>query len=279
MPLPLVPLASALAVPLMGLLRWASFAAIVNWLTDNGVVRAVEQWIVSAALERSGLRLAEEDPLSDASLSAAVSEKFGVPIRSLKDQQMIKEDLDYWMAGQVSERSGYLVRSVSNVDMLKEDLERVAAAVLSDRLNIPAGVIAADDGVFDPVAIKERLLAWAKAELMTSIEAEIGVSLEEIMAIPDIESAAGEINGRLALLKSDQFVTARRLAFNVANTLAMNAVTEYQQVATRMTKRQRRQEQLRQAQAKFRRRHGNRQVYVPLGFSAAVTENPPPAGG
>lgn len=279
MPLPLVPLASALAVPLMGLLKWASFAAIVNWLTDNGVVRAVEQWIVSAALERSGLRLAEEDPLSDASLSAAVSEKFGVPIRSLKDQQMIKEDLDYWTAGQVSERSGYLVRSVSNVDILKEDLERVAAAVLSDRLNIPAGVIAADDGVFDPVAIKERLLAWAKAELMTSIEAEIGVSLEEIMAIPDIESAAGEINGRLALLKSDQFVTARRLAFNVANTLAMNAVTEYQQVATRMTKRQRRQEQLRQAQAKFRRRHGNRQVYVPLGFSAAVTENPPPAGG
>ena len=99
------------------------------------------------------------------------------------------------------------------------------------------------------------------------------------MAIPDIESAAGEINGRLALLRSEQFVTARRLAFNVANTLAMNAVTEYQQVATRMTKRQRRQEQLRQAQAKFRRRHGNRQVYVPLGFSAAVTENQPPAGG
>lgn len=279
MPLPLVPLASALAVPLMGLLKWASFAAIVNWLTDNGVVREVERWIVSAALERSGLRLAEEDPLSDASLSAAVSEKFGVPIRSLKDQQMIEEDLDYWTAGKISERSGYLVRSVSNVDILKEDLERVAAAVLSDRLNIPAGVIAADYGVFDPVAIKERLLAWAKAELMTSIEAEIGVSLEEIMAIPDIESAAGEINGRLALLKSDQFVTARRLALNVANTLAMNAVTEYQQVAMRMTKRQRRQEQLRQAQAKFRRRHGNRQVYVPLGFSAAVTENPPPAGG
>lgn len=279
MPLPLVPLVSALAVPLTGLLRMLSFAAIVNWLTDNGVVRAVEQWIISAALEKAGLRLAEDDPLSDASLAAAVSERFGVPIRSLKDQQMIKEDLDYWTAGQISERSGYLVRSVSNVDILKEDLERVAAAVLSDRLNIPAGVIAADDGVFDPVAIKERLLAWAKAELMTSIEAEIGVSLEEIMAIPDIESAAGEINGRLALLKSDQFVTARRLAFNVANTLAMNAVTEYQQVATRMTKRQRRQEQLRQAQAKFRRIHGNRQVYVPLGFSAAVTENPPTAGG
>ena len=56
--------------------------------------------------------------------------------------------------------------------------------------------------------------------VVLGIEAEIGVSLEEIMAIPDIESAAGEINGRLALLKSDQFVTARRLAFNVVNTLS-----------------------------------------------------------
>lgn len=280
MPVPvLVPLATLIAGRMQGWLAWVGLSTIASALYEYGVVDTVKGWIVQAAMHYAGLELNEENPLSDESFSAAMSKKLGFPIRTLKDQQSIKEDLEAYAAAQISERSGYLVRSVSNIDILKEDLERVAAAVLSDRLNIPAGVIAADDGVFDPVAIKERLLAWAKAELMTSIEAEIGVSLEEIMAIPDIESAAGEINGRLALLKSDQFVTARRLAFNVANTLAMNAVTEYQQVATRMTKRQRRQEQLRQAQAKFRRRHGNRQVYVPLGFSAAVTENPPPAGG
>lgn len=280
MPVPvLVPLASVIGGRLASWLAWLGVAALVEKINSLGVVPVVYGWIADAAEYYAGLQLNRDDPLSEPSITGAISARLGFPLRTLKDAQMIREDLDSWAAAKVSERSGYLVRSVSNVDILKEDLERVAAAVLSDRLNIPAGVIAADNGVFDPVAIKERLLAWAKAELMTSIEAEIGVSLEEIMAIPDIESAAGEINGRLALLKSDQFVTARRLAFNVANTLAMNAVTEYQQVATRMTKRQRRQEQLRQAQAKFRRRHGNRQVYVPLGFSAAVTENPPPAGG
>lgn len=121
-------------------------------------------------------------------------------------------------------------------------------------------------------------MAWAKAEIMQQVAAEVGTSYEELTAIADVESLAGEINGRLAALNSDQFVTARRLAFNLATPVAMNAIVEYQQVTTGMTKRQRRQEQVRQAQA-TRRRHGNRQVYVPLGFSAAVTENPPAGGG
>lgn len=275
----LIPLAHVLASALSKLAWGLGFAALVDLLSENGVIRAVKGWIVSAALSQAGLTLDKDDPLSDASMANAISERLGFPVRTLVDKQMIREDVEMFAAAQISERSGYLIRSVSNVDMLKEDLERTAAAVLSDRLGIPAGVIAADDGVFDPVAIKARLMAWAKAEIMQQVAAEIGTSYEELMAVADVESLAGEINGRLAAMNSDQFVTARRLAFNLANSVAMSAITEYQQVASGMTKRQRRQEQVRQAQAKFRRRHGNRQVYVPLGFSAAVTENPPAGGG
>ncbi|TXI72652.1 MAG: hypothetical protein E6Q49_06540 [Limnohabitans sp.] len=280
MPVPvLVPLASVIGGRLASWLAWLGVAALVEKITSLGVVPVVYGWIADAAEYYAGLQLNRDDPLSEPSITGAISARLGFPLRTLKDAQMIREDLDAWAAGQVSARSGYLVRSVSNVDILKEDLERVAAAVLSDRLNIPAGVIAADGGVFDPVAIKARLMAWAKAEIMQQVAAEVGTSYEELAAVADVESLAGEINGRLAALNSDQFVTARRLAFNLANSVAMSAIVEYQQVTTGMTKRQRRQEQVRQAQAKFRRRHGNRQVYVPLGFSAEVTENPPAGGG
>lgn len=280
MPVPvLVPLATLIAGRMQGWLAWVGLSTIASALYEYGVVDTVKGWIVQAAMHYAGLELNEENPLSDESFSAAMSKKLGFPIRTLKDQQSIKEDLEAYAAAQISERSGYLVRSVSNVDMLKEDLVRVSSAVLSEKLGIPAGVIAEDGGVFDPAAVKERLLIWAKAELMSRVEGDVLIGLQDILAVPDVESAAAELNNRLGAINVDQTVTARRLAVHLSNLLATDAVTGYQKAARAMTKRQRRQESLRAAQAKFRRRHGKREVYVPLGFSATVTENQPPAGG
>ena len=93
-PLILLPLVEVLGASLVGLLKWASIAAIINYLTDNGVVRAIYQWIAQAALVHAGLELDENDPLSNASLAGAVSKRTGVTLRSLKDKETILEDLD-----------------------------------------------------------------------------------------------------------------------------------------------------------------------------------------
>lgn len=227
-------------------------------------------WVLEQAATRAGLQLNPDDPFSDASLAGALSQKTGVTIRSLKDRAMIEEDIDAHAAALVSQRSGYVVRSVRNVEMLKADLQRVACALISEKLGLPAGVMPGDGEELDPVAVKERLLAWAKAELYSNINEQVGVSLQEIAAMGDVEALAVELSGQLRAMGSDEEITARRLAVQISSMMATRAVTEYQQAAQNMSKRSRRQLQLRDAQAKFRARHGNRQVYVPLGMAATV---------
>lgn len=231
---------------------------------------AVLGWIVEHAATRAGLALDPEDPLSDASFAGALSQKTGITIRSLKDRDMIREDVDMYAAQVVSDRSGYLVHSVSNVAVLKADLQRIAAALLSDRLGIPAGVLPGDGEEFDAAAVKERLLSWAKAELMTRVNEEVAIHTQEIMDAGGLEEIAADMNSRLASLGSVENVTARQLAVQVATRLATGAVVDFGKVAKGMSKRTRRQLQLRDAQKKFRATHGNRQQYVPLGMVGTV---------
>lgn len=271
MPVPLlVPLASVVGGRLATWLAWLGVGSIINYVQELGVTEAIYGWIADAAGHYAGLSLDRNDPLSDASLAGAVSQKLGVNIRSLKDQAKIREDLDIWAAALVSERSGYLVTSVSDVAVLRVDLQRVAAAVLTEKLNLPVGVFPDDGGEINPVVVRERLLAWAKAELLSGVAQEVGISVDEIYQMGDIEAVAAEMNSRLSGMASDFEVPGRKMAMLIANNMASKAITDYQRVAVGGSKKARRREQIRQAQAKFRSVHGNRQQYVPLGMSATV---------
>lgn len=228
-------------------------------------------YIVKYALRYAGLQLDPNDPISDASLSNAVSERLGFNIRTLKDKQVIKEDLENYAALMISQKAGFTIHSVTDINILRADLQRVACAVLSEKLNLPVGIIPGDGEELNVALVRERLLAWAKAELTANLSETVGLSLDEIGAMGDVEGLAEELNGRLADLGSDKLITARRIAVQVASKLATGAISDYQRVAVGMTKRQRRQEQVRQAQAKFRRAHGNRVQYIPLGMTAVIS--------
>lgn len=264
MPLPFIALA-----PL--LITWGTRAlatyGLARLFSDNSIEdlrRMVLDWVVDHAAERAGLELDRDDPLSDASLAGAVSQKTGVTLRSLKDRVMIQEDLDTHAAALISNKSGYMIHSVSNVAVLRADLQRVATAVLTDKLGLPVGVLPGDGEEINPALIKERLLSWAKAELMQNITGQVGVSVAEIAAIGDLESLAGELNGRLLAMGSDFEVSGNKMAVAVASKLIRRAITDYQRVADGSSKHTRRQEQLRRAQATFRAKWGSRMTYVPV---------------
>lgn len=227
-------------------------------------------WMVQTAAARAGLELDPNDPMSDASFANAISRRTGVTIRTLKDQQKIREDLDVYAAGLISERSGYQVRSVSNVAILRADLMRIATAELTARLGLPVGVFPGDGEEWQPGAVRERLLAWAKAEITANLNEEIGLRVAELEMFDDVQALAGMLNERLQVAGEGQQVTARGIAMQIANSLANKAVADYAAVAESGTKRTRRQLQLREAQRKFRAAHGNRQVYVPLNMNATV---------
>lgn len=259
----------------MGWLQWAG----VGWLAEkiyNGDLKGdVYNAITAEVAERTGMELNPDDPLSDASLSNAVSERFGMPIRSFRDQQMIREDLENYAARVVSEKSGYEVRSVTNIDILKADLIRIAAAELSGRLGIPAGVIDGDGGEFNAEAVKGRLLEWAKAQLLTVIEQEGAEIMEGFLMSANMQAVVTQVNDALRNGGSDVVLSERALAVSITSQLAAKAVTSFMKTTTRNVKRERRIEQLRLAQQRFRARHGNRMQYVPLGY----VNHPYPEGG
>ena len=182
---------------------------------------------------------------------------------------MVLEDVDNFLAARVSEKSGYQIRSVRDVQKLKEDIQRAGAALVTERIGLPVGIIP-ENGDWDGDVIKGRILEWAKAEVLNQASLRVGSEIASIEAMGDFEALAGEINGRLSDIGSLQQVEARSIALGIANKLAVEAVTSYQKTVKVMTKRARRQELNRAAQAKFRAAHGNRQQYVPLGMVATV---------
>ena len=231
-------------------------------------------FVVEQAATKAGLALDPEDPFSDASMAGAVGARIGVTIRSLKNQAMIREDLENYAVGLISQRVGYEVRSVSNVAIMREDFQRIGCALLTERLQLPVGILPAAGGEINAAEIKQNLLGWAKAELLAGVGDQVAISLDDLQQIGDVEGLAVQLNGRLSAMGSPESVTARQIALHISNKLAVSAIADYGRVSEEISKRTRRQLQLRAAQSKFRAAHGNRQKYVPLGMVATIDDEP-----
>lgn len=270
MPVPILMLGAKLAAWASSAL--ASYGLYAMWRDASleQLERVVMDWVVEQAAARAGLQLDPDSPWSDASIAGAVGQKVGIPFRSFRDPEMIREDLDGYATGLISQKSGYVVRSVQNVAMLREDFLRIGAAELSARLGLPAGVMPEPGAQFDPVAIREQLLIWAKAELMAQVNESVQIGVNDLLTSGALDEVVNDINSQLAAVGSIENISARQLAVRLANDMATNAVVDFQKFAGSNSKRSRRQESLRAAQAKFRARHGNRQIYVPLGMTSTV---------
>lgn len=243
---------------------------IITKIVGNDLKAEVYRVVVEEVARKSGLELDPSDPFGDASMAGALSNKIGIPIRSLKDRQLIKEDLENYALNVVSEKSGYTLHSVTDVAVLRADMQRIGLALASDRLGIPLGVLQEDGGEFDAAAVRERLLTWAKAELMAGNEFRVAERLQELAAVEGVEELAAQLNGRLAAIGSAEMVTSQQIAVQLLGRMSADAVADFGRVAKTMSKRSRRQELNRAAQAKFRAAHGNRQRYVPLGMDVTI---------
>ena len=227
--------------------------------------------IVEEVAAKTGLELDPHDPFSDASMAAALSGRMGITIRSVKNREMIIEDIEDFAVGRVSEKLGFTITTLRDPVRMRQDFEAAALNMIAEKTGIPF-VPPAAGAEWSAEEIKSQVEDWARARIAT----DLSVSANDALAVlssggVDFESAAAAMNEKLDLIESGDRVTAKRLALHVAESLVQQSAAQFQKTAMNVSKKSRRQLQLREAQRKFRRAHGNRQVYVPLGMSADIS--------
>lgn len=225
--------------------------------------------IVEEVVGRTGMQLDPEDPFSDASMAGALSQRTGITIRSVKDREMIVEDIEEFAVGRVSEKLGFTISTLRDPVRMRQDFEAAALAMLTQKTGIPFQP--PEDGAYSVEDIKSQVEDWARARISIELSNRATQALEVLGgAGADFEALAAEMNGKLAALGSEQTVSAKGLALKVAESLVSSSVETLNATAIGASKKSRRRLQLREAQRKFRAAHGNRAVYVPLGMSAEI---------
>lgn len=280
----------------------AGVSSVFELMRRGGIDQIIYEWIVSEAAERAGLNLSPDDPLSDASLSRALSERSGITIRSLVDKEGIKVDLMEGAAKVVRDRTGIPVRTFADKAMILEDLEAYALdqleqrtairlsslrdveALRGDFLRIAGGVITGQTGIpltdiTSPDQIKLDLLDWAKDQAML----EMG---ESVSAAVTAEWKKGVSMLTMVREKLGKNVSPRALLRGVNNAMVGRYMVRLEAAgAGVVTKAERRKLQNKMAQRRFRARgerggpmwdgrKGGKNAYVPKGWDVVVT---PPA--
>lgn len=271
MPVPVIVGVVGLATRIGALLAsrwsWLSLGTVVGMAPD--LWGAVKAWIVAEAARLAGLQLDPDDPLSDASLAGAVTQKTGIPLRSLRDRDTVMEDIDDYAASRASEKLGFTISTFRNTTQARADFEAAALQVISLKTGIP---FAPGPEGFTVESIKSQVLDWARPQLAIELSGNAGMALQVLGGEGvDFEALAAEMNGKLQAIGSGETITAGRIAVHVAESMVKTSAQALQVTAAGLSKKSRRALQVRAAQQKFRAAHGNRQQYVPLGMTGTIS--------
>lgn len=251
----------------------AAGAATMTAYYHPEIGEAWRSFVVRWAAWAVGIRLDEDDPLSDASLCGAIAEKTGVVLSTLRDGGAVRADVERHVIGVVQARTGMDLSRWRNRNLLKRDILRgltphavrltgIPMTDLSDRAKIKSDV-----GVY----LEERALVYIAGDLPEAkkcVEAALrdeGLgALAEYVKTLEKTSGTDERTGKnMAMLGAEKIVLAL-----VAD--AIIAADERRQARVQagveaVKKIERRKAQLRDASARFRERHGHRLTYQRIG--------------
>jgi len=216
------------------------------------------------AEKNAGLVLDRDDPLSDASLANALSEKTGMAIRSVKSAAMIREDIGYAVAREIETETGVRLSNVFDGEALRADIAVYASGVLSAKTGIPITDISNTEQT------KEEVREWATAMGALSEEIEQAVAVfkdsgVDVAALLEEGKKKYKINPRTGLHDAPAGVNVESAVAGLLSAMIASSTEKMVYRQRKNTKRTRRQEQNRRAQAAFRKSRGNRLQYQPIG--------------
>lgn len=261
MPLPLIAGASLAAVATLAM--WAlthpllvvdliahrktmTLDKLAEVLGSDDIVKAISDVICDYAEVRAGLVLDRADPLSDASMSAALGGRIGVPITSLHSVEGLKMDVARFAQGEIQTRSGLALTNIMDADAIRSDVGGFASGKVSEYVGVTI------TNVLDVDQTRSELTAWALGNFVDYVQQRL---TEVAGGSVDLSGVGADTKQRLQDGLSSSEVLSQAFA-GLVNVLLDKARRDLQ--------RARRKEQNRQAQRRFRARHGCRMRYERL---------------
>lgn len=224
---------------------------------------SVYEFAASMALEFCGLDLDQSDPFSDASMCGAIGKKTGVELRTMRDRDSIRKDVEHWALARLEEKTGLHIRNIRDKEKTKKDLLRFASPVVSNATGLPLTDISDAEKTKGEVEeyLQDRALIMladditkAKQVVQGALEST-GISLERLAE--RIEKAGGyTADGRPAIK-----VDLQLIALGIISKALINADRRRREKEAELSQCGRRAEQLRGGLKRFREKHGSRMTY------------------
>lgn len=229
-------------------------AAIVEEDDDlrEQIESKVSSYIASVVKTKTGLQLDENSPLSDSSLSSAVTQATGIPISSLSS---IREDFETFAVEKINATTGLELTDISSEAAIKKDIAAYATA----RFNAASGLGISD--ITDIEAVKSAVKANAESRYRELLNDAINKSVEKLK---------GKYNDVKALIaiairkKIDQKISIKIARLQVASDNVLSAYAKTGGGAARMVQIERRKAQMREASRRFRAAHPKSTTYMPI---------------
>lgn len=246
--------------------RNLSMERINTIVGDDSLQRVVAHSLAKYAEEETGLVLDANEPFSDASIGRAIQERTGLALRSVRDQQMVKEDIAYFAGAQIEARTGVKVTNLLDRDATLKDVGRYASGVVSQAAGVPL------TDVMDRDKTREELSAWGRLaavrhfgqsdEMMQQVFNAAGVDIDALIALAEKRLGVDPNTGKpivRGLLKSADVRAA------IYERLLRAQMVETQGVFAEASKQGRRRKKMAASGKKFREAHGHRMHYEPVG--------------
>lgn len=240
----------------------AAVAAVVSMIKTGDstsllreVERAKNKAIKDIVEGKTGMILDENDPLSDASLSAALSERSGIAISTVVDVNRLAADLAAHASGMIEDKTGVHLSNLLSVEQVKSDVVSYATGKVKER----TGLDIEGAQTFD--AIQARITEHVAGKLLDLVADRINA------AAMDFAQPSATLDELLAMVyraSEAKSIKPRDVGLGTAASLVVAAYARQSVPLKRRVDALRRRAQNRNAQRRFRAAHGNRMRYNPV---------------
>lgn len=218
----------------------------------------------SLIMNLAGMNLDATDPFSDASICNAIGEKTGMALRTVKDRESVRQDVERWALARLEEKTGLHIRNIRDKEKVVKDMMKFASPVVADATGVPLSDISNMDTT--KMEVKEYLedsalvhlsldLPQAKDMIVEALKSA-GTTLESLVATIIKKGGIDKVTGTPAVK-----VDAELVVLGVLSRALIKAEMRRRLQDMERNKDLRRPAQMRAALIRFRAKHGSRMVY------------------